>query len=256
MRILVTVALVSALVAGCKKEEAKAPAVGVAPVTAPGAAPGPLPGMQAAAPTAPGMPNDLGQALANLQKMGQQFGKQPGPGGNPQNPGAALSQAMAQLGQAMGGAGAAGQPAAPVVNWKALEPFAPEKLGDWTGQGELQGETTAAMGMQMSRVKRTYKKGDGTLSLEIIDTNASPIMRMGVNMAASLNIDGSDGVKKGITVNGNKGLLDWKKTGSGKLTLLVGDRFLVSLRLRPAASVDEVQAVGNLVNTAGLAAVK
>src|SRR5258705_4316828 len=258
MRIIVSVALVSALVAGCKKEEAKAPAPGT--TAAPATAPAPPPGVAAPGVTPPAAspPGNLGQALANLQQLGQQMAGNQAPGAvNPQNnPGAALGQAMAQLGQlgkAMGGGGATG----PVVNWKALEPFAPEKLGDWTSSSQLTGDSTNAMGMQVSRVQRRYKKGDASLSLEIVDTSASPFMRMGVNMAANFNMDGTDGVKRGVTLNNSKGLLEWSRNGNnGKLTLLVGDRFLVNMRVNPAASADEVLAVGNLLDASGLAAVE
>lgn len=258
MRILLSVALVSALVAGCKKEDKPAPGTAVAPATAPAAPAQPvMPGMAAAPPAAqPGQPpQNLGQALANLQKLGQQMGGQPG-AVDPQNPGAALGAAMQQLGN-LGKAMGAGQAAGAVVNWKVLEPFVPEKMGDWVASGQLRGETSSAMGMQVSRVKRRYKKGEASLSVEVVDTNASPLMRMGINMASNLNIDGTDGVKKGITVNGAKGLLEWRRAGnSGKLTMLVGERYLVSMRLRPAANADEVQAIAGVFNTAGLAAVK
>jgi hypothetical protein len=176
----------------------------------------------------------------------------PAPGANPQNPFAAL----AQLGQALSG----GQPGAAggqVVNWKSLEPFVPAKLGAWDSDGDLRGSTGGLGGMQVSTVKRRYKQGDRSLSVEIVDTTMSPFMRTGIRMAMGFAVDGSDGVKKGVKVGGFDALLDWNKGSQrGKVAVLVGERFLVNVTLRPSPGAEDVVAQAALVNLAGLAGVK
>jgi len=209
------------VLAGCKKDEpaqpggqaqagAATPAESARPATAePAESPKPAAGKEAAKPANPM------EALAQLAKAGE-----------------ALSKGMGQ------------KQLGPVVNWRDLQPFAPDKIGDYAAEGELDGSTGSMGAMKVSSVKRRYKAGESQLRLEISDTSMVPMLRAGFAMAAHVQEDSTRGIKKGVTVEGQPGLLEWRKAGKrGKLALLVGGRFIVNLRLR---QTDDPEAVVKL----------
>jgi hypothetical protein len=214
----ISILLVVVALAACKKEEPAKPGPAAAP--APAAAP---------MPAAP----------------------QPGavPAVDPQNP----LQALQALSQALGGQkGAAGS----VVNWRSLEPFVPEKWGDWTADGQVDGSTGGMGGMQVSQVRRRYKQGERSMRAEIIDTTASPFMRAGFAFIGALNEDTSRGIKKGMKVGGNNAILEWNRSSKkSRVTVLVADRFLVKVSV-DAANPEDAATLAGQMNLGGLAAVK
>ena len=244
MRSIVVMVGIAALASfGCKKKEEPKAATAQPQAVAPAPMPAAMPAQVVVPPVAlmPGQPAAV-----------------PGQPGQQPNLQAALQQGMQALAGAFGqpGTGAGGQPAAPLVNWKQLEPFLPEKLGDWTAEGVVNGQTGGFGAMQVSTVKRSYKNGTKTARVKIADTSMAALMRMPFSMMAHMNMDSSEGVKKGVTIGGHKGFVDWKKAGSSKSAVLVADRYVVEVRLSEAANADEVVGVAGLINFSGLAAVK
>lgn len=212
MRTMIPLLLLLAL-GSCKKDAPEQP-TGQEPASATPATPSPAE-KPAEPPKAGGtkeQPANPLQALAHLAKAGE-----------------ALSKGMGQ------------KELGPVVNWRELQPFAPDKLGEFVAEGELDGSTGSMGAMKVSSVKRRYKAGESRLQLEISDTSLVPMLRAGFAMAAQVQEDSTRGVKKGITVEEQPGMLEWRKSGKrGKLALLVGGRFIVNLRLRPTEDPEAV----------------
>ena len=118
-------------------------------------------------------------------------------------------QAMAQLAKAGEALNKGmGQQLGQVVNWRQLAPFVPDKLGEFVAEGDLDGSTGGMGTMQVSRVKRRYKAGDKTLRLEITDASLVPMLRAGFAMAAQIHEDSTKGIKKGVKMDGNPGMID------------------------------------------------
>ncbi len=148
-------------------------------------------------------------------------------------------------------------PTVPVVNWRKLEPFLPDELGDFSSDKELKGKTATMGDMKATTVKRRYKAGKRSLKVEIIDTSMAPMLRAGFAMMKAYSEDSTEGVKKAIKVAGNPAMLDWRKKRSrGELNVLVAGRFMIKLTLRPCEKPEEVVAVAKKIDMAKLAKVK
>jgi hypothetical protein len=166
-----------------------------------------------------------------------------------------VGKALAEASKALTGAGA--KPKGNVVNWRKLAPLLPDKLGDFATDGELKGSTNTVGAMKISEVKRRYKAGDKKLRVEIADAWLVPMLRTGFAMAQMVNQDSTEGVKKGVKVNGQPGIVEWRKARQrGKLTIMVGGRFLMKLSLRPTDSPDEVVKLAKGLDLATLAKLK
>ncbi len=173
-----------------------------------------------------------------------------------------VQAAMAQAAQAMGQAAQAlGQPGGAatndVVNWRKLAPLLPDELGGFKAGGEVSGSTNAMGAMKVSQVKRRYARGSQELEVEIIDAWLASMMRTGFAMAMAINEDSSEGMKKGLKLEGNPAILDWRKADKrGELTLLAANRFVVKLELQPTEDPEEVLQVVKALALAKLADLK
>jgi hypothetical protein len=106
-------------------------------------------------------------------------------------------------------------------------------------------------------VQRRYQSGERNLSIEIVDTTMSPFMRAGFAFAQALNEDSSQGIKKGVKVGGHTAILEWnRRDNRSKVNVLVGDRFLVKVRVSPASNAEEAVTIAGTLNLSGLATVK
>lgn len=172
--------------------------------------------------------------------------------------GQAAAQAMAGVLGALGAGGkgvGANKKLGKVVNWRKLVPFVPDKVGGYQAERPLKGSTAGIGGLQQSRVKRRYARGDKKLRLEIIDTSMVPMLRTGFAMARSMHRDSTEGITRGLDVSSQPGVLQWRSSSKrAKLTLLVGGRFLVALKLRPVKGGDEVDEIVSLAKSLDLGA--
>lgn len=196
-------------------------------------------------------------AAAEENQADESSGSEDTPGGAAVQLGRALGK-LAKAGKEMQKATAGGgKKLGPVVNWRKLEPLLPASIGGLEADGELKGSTKSMGQFKISEVRRRYRGGDQKLRVHITDTSLVPMMRAGFAMAQMVNEDSSDGVKKGLSVDGHKGLLEWrKKRERGKLTLLVGGRFLVKLTLRGTTRPDEVVELARKLDLDELAGMK
>lgn len=130
----------------------------------------------------------------------------------------------------------------PVVNWRQLAPYLPEKFEGYEARGELDGRTTSTGGMQFTEVKRRYKQGDKKLRIQITDTSMAGMLRAPFAMAAMINEDSTRGYKKGTKLDGHSAIVEWEsKRKRSKATALVGERFVVSIRVDGTESDEEAQ---------------
>lgn len=160
-------------------------------------------------------------------------------------------QQLANMGKAMQGGE---KPMGKVVNWRKLEPFAPDALGSFKADGDMKGGTRGIGAMQATEVKRRYKAGDKDLRLKILDTSMVPMMRAAFTMAQNIKEDTTSGMKRGTKVLGHPAIVEWKKsTNRSKLSILVAGRFVVGLELSPSKDPEEVLTVAKSLKLADLA---
>lgn len=156
--------------------------------------------------------------------------------------------ALRALGQGNGGA---------VTNWRQLQPFLPDSVGDYTAKGELEGRTNKAGPMTISSVSRNYEHEGERVSITISDTAMNPMLRAPFAMAAMVEEDSTAGYRKGAKIKGHTGIIEWNsKRKESKASLLVADRFLVHVQARGVAQDDAASGVLKGMDLDGLAKVK
>jgi len=139
-----------------------------------------------------------------------------------------LSEAMQQAQDAMKNLQGGKQVA--VVPFRELQEFLPEKLAGYE-RTKKSGETTGALGMNVSHAKATYKDGDQQIKVDVVDTGGLGSAMMGMAAWSSITIDKEDdnGYERTSTLDGYKCFEKFRKSGSSsELSVIVGDRFLVT----------------------------
>lgn len=145
----------------------------------------------------------------------------------------------------------------PITNWRQLEPFLPETLGDFKSSGKLKGSTSNAGAMKVTTVRRRYEAGERSADVTITDTFLSPMMKAPFKMAAVFNEDSSDGYKKGSKIAGNTAMLEWREPSKrSQATLLVGDRFVVSVKVRNTGVHDDASKLAGAIKLGDLSKVE
>lgn len=130
----------------------------------------------------------------------------------------------------------------PAVNWRQLQPFVPEKLGDFTAKDKLEGSTQKAGGFEFSEVSRSYEAGKERLRLKITDANTTPFLRAPFAMAAMIDEDSTSGYKKGKTLAGNSAVVEWREAGKeSSVVMLVAQRYVVEVRISEASKPEEAE---------------
>ena len=117
-----------------------------------------------------------------------------------------------------------------VVPFRELQEFLPEKLAGYE-RTKKSGETTGALGMNVSHAKATYKDGDQQIKVDVVDTGGLGSAMMGMAAWSSIVIDKEDdnGYERTSTLDGYKCFEKFRKSGSSsELSVIVGDRFLVT----------------------------
>jgi len=145
----------------------------------------------------------------------------------------------------------------PVVDWQALAHYAPDSFGGFTAQGATQGSTTGPDGGQVSEVHREYTADGRQLHLSIADTTVNPSLRLAFNIGRGVTMGSPQRQEHGGVIAGNPGLFVWRLDDgpSSKVTLLVADRYLVSVEVKPAHARDEASGIIAQLDLAGLATV-
>ncbi|HJZ89022.1 MAG TPA: hypothetical protein VKN99_27815 [Polyangia bacterium] len=244
-RIAIIVCMGAAL--GCSKLGPPGPASDKGSSASPS---GPGASAQGQGASAPGQGASGSAAGAGASAQGPS-GAQPGKAAEPQNPLQALEQ-MQQAANALGGK--AGP--AKAVNWRELLPLLVDDVGGWKADGEGKGETSAMGSLQVTSVRRRYKKAEVSAHVEIVDTSLSPALAAGYKLARSVSKDSSDEYVRSIDVSGQPGVEEWRAGAKhGEVSVLVGDRFLLKAEASGVPDTKDLVALVSKLDLGKLASV-
>jgi hypothetical protein len=145
---------------------------------------------------------------------------------------------------------------AQVVDFEKLQAMLPEVPG-WT-RSEPRGEQMS-MGIKMSRAEARYTNGDSTIRLEIQDTALSQMLLapLSIFMASGYSERSSEGYKRSTSIGGQPGFEELRKNSrEGEVTVVVGNRFIVSARGDEVDSTEPARKLIEAVDLAKLATMK
>lgn len=171
----------------------------------------------------------------------------------PNDPAAQAAQGMQQAVQSMQ---QMGQQTAKAVDFEQLVALLPEMNG-WT-RGKPKGEQVS-MGVTMSHAKAEYQKGEASIDLDITDSSFNQLVLSPFTMflAAGYSERTSDGYRKSAALGGHPGFEEWNnESKTGKVTVVVGNRFIVAADGRGLDNVDPVKALVQAVNLGALSGLK
>jgi len=150
------------------------------------------------------------------------------------NPFGALQQ-LAQTGKEMQEKAKQMEKRKPIepVKFDALVPLLPAPSG-WEKSGDVRAETTQMAQFHISTATQNYKKTGTetrqTMKVSIVDGSYVPMVYAPFLMTSKFSREGTDGHSKGLTIDGHPAFEEWKKkSNSVTLTILVKDRFLITL---------------------------
>jgi hypothetical protein len=145
----------------------------------------------------------------------------------------------------------------PVVNWRQLLPFLPEKIAGFKAKGEVDGATNKVGGLENTQVNRRYESGEKRLQISIVDTSMMGMLRAPFAMIAMVSEDSSKGYKKGKEIDGYKSIVEWKKKSRrSHVTSLVGDRFIVNVQVDGGDEPDAAEKIVGKLDLAKIAKLK
>jgi hypothetical protein len=127
-----------------------------------------------------------------------------------------------------------------VVPFRELQELLPEKLAGFERISK-EGETTGAMGMNVSRAEAKYKDGDDEVKIEVVDTGGLGMAMMGMAAWSGITIDKEDenGYERTSKLGGYKCYEKFRKNGrTSELAIIVEGRFLVTASKRDANEKD------------------
>jgi hypothetical protein len=116
---------------------------------------------------------------------------------------------------------------ADVVNFKELLPFVDIKINGWTMEGKPSGTTVKQGKMTMSEARVSFKAGDKTLEVIIMDFLGKPFPFL---MGQQLEMESSEETVRTTEVQGFKALESYRnQEKQGELNISVADRFWVKI---------------------------
>lgn len=143
--------------------------------------------------------------------------------------------------------------------YKDLEAYLPASLDGYTGE-EPSGQSMKTAGMAFSTASRSYKQGDKTLEVTVMDYNGASTLYQGASAMFALGMGFESEDDETLTraaplkQDGVKGIETLgKKTGDADLNLAVGDRFIVSVKASGQKDLALVEQVAQQLDLAKLA---
>jgi len=116
---------------------------------------------------------------------------------------------------------------ADVVHFKELLPFVDIKIPGWTMQGKPSGTTLKQGNVMVSEARVTFKAGDQTLEVVIMDFLGKPIPFI---LGQRLEMECSEETVRSTEVQGFKALESFRRQDrQGELNISVADRFWVKI---------------------------
>lgn len=125
-----------------------------------------------------------------------------------------------------------------VVNFRELKKLLPENLAGLK-RVDYNGQTTGAMGFNISVAEATYEDGDSRLEVVITDTGGLVAAATSLAAWANMEIDreSDTGYQRTTTIGGYKAFESYDRAdNSGELSLFIGERFVVVIEGR---NIDE-----------------
>jgi hypothetical protein len=166
-----------------------------------------------------------------------------------------MASAMQSMAAALSGSGGNGKPADP-VSFQTLQTHLPQVSG-WQ-MSEPQGERMT-MPVPYSQVESTYKKGDASVDVKIVDTGFAQLLvaPWSMMLATGYSRESSSGYEKATTVGGNPGIEKWNKSAkNGEIDVLVGKRFMVTIEGHDIDDMTPLQEFVSKLNFEAIAAAK
>ncbi|MEP6485273.1 MAG: Yip1 family protein [Rudaea sp.] len=166
---------------------------------------------------------------------------------------AAGAAAGAMLGAMMGG-GDQVEALAP----DTLKPFLPATLSGLP-RTSFEAARNAAMGIQVSNAKATYRNAQGgpEITVEITDSGGAKGFMAIAGFAGMEEDKQTDhGYEKSYHEGGRLVHEEWNSSGSGEYTVILADRFVVEVHGSGVADINALKAAAASVNLAGLEALK
>lgn len=155
------------------------------------------------------------------------------------------------------GAMAQAQGTGPIVNWRQLQPFFPDAIGEFAAKSDFKGKTNSMGGMKVTNGERRYEAGERKAKITITDTHLAGMMRAPFQMAAMVQEDSSDGYKKGTKVAGHTAIVEWHKNRkNSKAMLLVADRYMMEVNVRGTTTPDDAEKLAVAIGLDKLAALQ
>lgn len=128
------------------------------------------------------------------------------------------------------------------VNFRELQELLPEKLAGFERKSRS-GETSGAMGINISRAEADYEDGDCKAQVDVFDTGGISTALMGMAAWSTVTIDKEDdkGYERTSMLEGYKCFEKYRKNGpSSELSVLVSERFIVTANGR-ACDMDKLK---------------
>jgi hypothetical protein len=127
---------------------------------------------------------------------------------------------------------------------EALLPLLADKVGGYRADAAPMDGPTEAGDDSVRVVSRMYKKGDTQLYVKVTDTFEAAFMRAPVLDRLTLQSSGHDGYLHGRFIDGYPAIAQYYPDAkNSQVSALVGARYLVEIRMAPAASAYEAQEI-------------
>ncbi len=153
-----------------------------------------------------------------------------------------------------GNSNAPGAASGPVIKSTTLAGFLPGSIAGFTKQNPENTDMSMA-GMNYSLAKSDYVSGDNKISVTILDYNHN----MGLSAAYSMFLNGfhvenNDELTESQKIGDYPGWISLKKKdNSGTVGVVVNDRIYVIIEATHATSIDDLKAIAQKVDLAGIA---
>lgn len=139
------------------------------------------------------------------------------------------------------------------VSFSELIPFLPNAPVGWEAD-KARGETNQMGEWKFSQAERNYTAGEKSIEIQVADWAYNKALYAPFFLTAAFSQETSEGYNKGIRIGEDAGREEYQHEGkSGTLTLLVGKRFVVSVK-GSGVEAAELRQWLDRINTAGLRA--
>jgi hypothetical protein len=192
-------------------------------------------------------------ALAAIGQQAEQAGKKMEAAQKSGDTNAQAAAAGQMLGAVLGG-GSQVEALAP----DALKPFVPDTLAGLP-RASFSVERQSPIGVQVSVAQANYRNASGGASYDLTVTDMGGAKGL-MALAGFANVEEEKqtdhGYEKTYHQNGRLVHEEWNNAGNGEFTVVLGDRFVVSVKGSGVAGIDALKAALGGLNLAGLEALK